>query len=244
MLFLIHYDRAKGRLVSIREFPETKMSDASAAKIDLEISLLGGSNRQEVVLLEADSRDDLRKTHRRYFETFEELRGDSGRGSSEKAQVREDFAINIRPAYVTDVPAVRWLQGKVLPPRHPYDYSLNIGSPSCVNLVACWDKEVVGYISVLTTVNNPAGAALWHRLAPYIGFIGVLPEYQKKGVCRSLIQEVVSLLRSANDSGVVYLECPIEISHIYERLGFKKLDKDLVARRWGVVPKSVVMQLG
>jgi low affinity Fe/Cu permease len=61
-------------LISIREFQEIDRSLASQAKLDLEISLIGSNGKNEVVLLEADSENHLRKTHARYFETIEQLR--------------------------------------------------------------------------------------------------------------------------------------------------------------------------
>lgn len=74
MIFLIHYDRAKSALVSMRSFSDEQREAASRAKLDLEISLLGVGSSSEVVLLEAGSEDDLRTTHRRYFETLNGLK--------------------------------------------------------------------------------------------------------------------------------------------------------------------------
>lgn len=75
MIFLIQYDRSTGTLVSMTAFEDDQRSSASAAKLDLEISLLGVSSVMEVVLLEAPTEDHLRKTHRRYFETLNGLKG-------------------------------------------------------------------------------------------------------------------------------------------------------------------------
>jgi hypothetical protein len=74
MIFLIHYDRAHGVLVTIREFPDEERGIAAEAKLDLEISLLGCDGAFEVVLLEAESKDALKKTHGRYFNTLEQLK--------------------------------------------------------------------------------------------------------------------------------------------------------------------------
>lgn len=79
MFYLVHYDRMRGALVSIREFRESERIEASAAKLALEIDLLSRPNGDEVVLLEADSESDLRKTHRRYFDSFDEMK--SGKDS-------------------------------------------------------------------------------------------------------------------------------------------------------------------
>lgn len=244
MLFLIHYNRSQGSLVSIQEFSEKDMAGASSAKMELEISLLGNGFGHEVVLLEADSREALRKTHRRYFDTLQEMGTRSDRGSYDQAIAKPVANLDVRRAMLTDVPAIRWLQEKVLPPRHPYHYEQNIGSPNCENLVASVDGDVIGYISVLMTINNPAGPDLWHRLAPYVGFVGVFPEHQRKGVCRALLQGVLKELQAEGRPETIYLECSSDNSDIFEKLGFKRLNNGFVQRTWGVVPKSCVMQLG
>lgn len=77
MIYLIHYDRVAGRLVNISEFTDDEREVASKARLDLEIELLCGNGKYEVVLLEASSQDELKKTHRRYFDSFEEMKSDS-----------------------------------------------------------------------------------------------------------------------------------------------------------------------
>lgn len=79
MIFLIHYDRERALLVSMRSFDDSSRDEASRLKLELEISLLGNARGMEVVLLEADSEEDLRKTHSRYFETLAELKSSEGR---------------------------------------------------------------------------------------------------------------------------------------------------------------------
>ena len=73
MLFLIDYDREQGRLVSLRSFDEAEPSAAKVARLELELALNRGGIAREVVLLEAASEADLRRTHRRYFATIAEL---------------------------------------------------------------------------------------------------------------------------------------------------------------------------
>lgn len=74
MIFLVHYDRAQGALLSLQEFADCDRAVAATAKLDLEISLLGLNGTNEVVLLQAESMDDLLKTHGRYFNTLEQLK--------------------------------------------------------------------------------------------------------------------------------------------------------------------------
>ena len=73
MIFLMHYDRARGRIVELREFAEDERSVAEDARLQLEFALGRQKVEHEVVLLEAASEDALRKTHRRYFENLEQL---------------------------------------------------------------------------------------------------------------------------------------------------------------------------
>ncbi|MBT2746588.1 MULTISPECIES: hypothetical protein [unclassified Lysobacter] len=74
MIFLIHYNRKLGALVSVATYQDSERLAASQAKMSLEVSLLGSNGASEVVLLEAETEEDLRKTHGRYFKTLEELK--------------------------------------------------------------------------------------------------------------------------------------------------------------------------
>lgn len=73
MLFLVEYDRAQGRLVSITRFADSEAASASRARLELELELNRASVDREVVLLEAATESDLRRTHRRYFVGITEL---------------------------------------------------------------------------------------------------------------------------------------------------------------------------
>lgn len=70
MIFLIDYDRATG---SIRLFKEFQDRDRlKAAQLRLELELLDRADA-EIVLLEADNEETVRKTHARYFNTATQL---------------------------------------------------------------------------------------------------------------------------------------------------------------------------
>jgi hypothetical protein len=73
MIYLIQYDRQTGALVGIREFMDSERQQADEFRLAVEIDLLRAGVSREVVLLEASSEDELRKTHRRYFEQIEQL---------------------------------------------------------------------------------------------------------------------------------------------------------------------------
>jgi hypothetical protein len=73
MVFLIEYARDQGRLVAIKAFEDHDSRSAENARLELELDLNSRGVEHEVVLLEADNEEALRRTHRRYFETLSEL---------------------------------------------------------------------------------------------------------------------------------------------------------------------------
>ena len=73
MIFLIQYDRNKGRIVSMQSFSESDRKQAQESLLTLELQLNQNGTDNEVVLLEAESEEAVRRTHRRYFEDLSEL---------------------------------------------------------------------------------------------------------------------------------------------------------------------------
>ena len=73
MIYLIRYDRSTGTLVQLQEFPSDMKKRAEETRLCVELELLGTKVAQEIVLLEATSEEELRKTHRRYFERLDQL---------------------------------------------------------------------------------------------------------------------------------------------------------------------------
>ena len=73
MIFLLDYDRASGSLVTIREFDDAMRAHAEQSRLALELDNLQRGVGREVVLLEAATLGDLRRTHRRYFESIDSL---------------------------------------------------------------------------------------------------------------------------------------------------------------------------
>jgi hypothetical protein len=73
MVFLIRYDRRNGRIESLDAFDDTDRLKAEQTRLELELSQRSSRGASEIVLLEAKSEADLRKTHRRYFESAREL---------------------------------------------------------------------------------------------------------------------------------------------------------------------------
>ena len=69
MIFLIEYNRPKGRIVTFKVFDEQALAKAENLRLEMELGLGRRGVDNEVVLLEAASEEALRRTHRRYFET-------------------------------------------------------------------------------------------------------------------------------------------------------------------------------
>ena len=70
MIFLMEYDRAAGKLVSITPFGDESRQQAAEARLTLELALNKSRVDREVVLLEAQDETALRRTHQRYFESL------------------------------------------------------------------------------------------------------------------------------------------------------------------------------
>ncbi|HYD09547.1 MAG TPA: hypothetical protein VEA78_05540 [Acidimicrobiales bacterium] len=70
--FLLAYDQKAGRLVSQEEFPEAELERAQDRRFELE-QQHRGTPGMEVVMLGAESIEQVKRTHRRYFMTVKEM---------------------------------------------------------------------------------------------------------------------------------------------------------------------------
>ena len=73
MLFLIEYDRQRGEVVTFKQFGEGESELADQARLEMELDLNRRGIEREVVLLEAENEQAVRRTHRRYFEDLAQL---------------------------------------------------------------------------------------------------------------------------------------------------------------------------
>jgi hypothetical protein len=73
MWFLLEYDRQLGAIVTMRTFELSGREQAEQARLDLEIELDRMNIKHEIVVLEAESEEALRLTHRRYFADWDAL---------------------------------------------------------------------------------------------------------------------------------------------------------------------------
>jgi hypothetical protein len=78
MIFLIEYNRTQGRIVTIRQFDDEQRREAEDSRLDIELALNRKGVNHEVVLLEAEGEDALRRTHQRYFADLTQLLKSAG----------------------------------------------------------------------------------------------------------------------------------------------------------------------
>ena len=67
-IFVLTYDRGARELIGVQTFGSSERDRATAVRLEMELSAYAADADLEVVTLEADSLDDLRRTHRAYFE--------------------------------------------------------------------------------------------------------------------------------------------------------------------------------
>jgi hypothetical protein len=72
-IFLLIYDRRDG-VPTISEYDQADREQAVTARHEAEVAAMQGHRDEEIVLLEAESLDALKRTHGSYFYTVRELR--------------------------------------------------------------------------------------------------------------------------------------------------------------------------
>ena len=75
--FLVVYDRARGEVVDLQEFSGAERNKALKARFALEVERRDDASI-EIVVLGAESREALERTHARYFKTPGELASAAG----------------------------------------------------------------------------------------------------------------------------------------------------------------------
>jgi hypothetical protein len=75
MIFLIDYDRKRGKLQVLKRFLDHQRPEAQKERLRIELSARDEvlSGKREVVLLEADDIGILHRTHQRYFKTPKDI---------------------------------------------------------------------------------------------------------------------------------------------------------------------------
>jgi len=77
MIFLIEYNRQKGRVLTFKKFKDSDRTKAEKKRLELELALNQENVDHEVVLLEATTENLMRHTHRRYFESLNAIANSS-----------------------------------------------------------------------------------------------------------------------------------------------------------------------
>ena len=104
--------------------------------------------------------------------------------------------------------------------------ALRAADALAVSLVAEIERKVVGHIA-FSPVTISGRSCDWYGLGP----VSVLPDYQKQGIGKSLINEGLRLLIASGAKGCVLVGDP----GYYERFGFRNLP-DLILE--GVPPEN------
>jgi low affinity Fe/Cu permease len=71
MIFLIEYDRRNAKLLYLQRYRDDERLAAQNARIEREVISNQRQTGSEIVLLEAESEETIRKTHARYFERID-----------------------------------------------------------------------------------------------------------------------------------------------------------------------------
>ncbi len=99
-----------------------------------------------------------------------------------------------------------------------------------ISLVAEIDGQIVGHIA-FSPVTISDGSTGWYGLGP----VSVLPEYQKQGIGKSLINKGLSMLKESDGKGCTLVGDPT----YYKRFGFRNIP-DLIHEG---IPQEVFLAL-
>jgi len=108
--------------------------------------------------------------------------------------------------------------------------ALRAGNALTISLVAEMDGRVLGHIA-FSPLTISDGTQNWYGLGP----VSVLPEFQRQGIGKALIQEGLSRLKDMNARGC----CLVGHPEYYRKFGFKNVT-DLVCEG---VPQEVFFAL-
>ena len=108
--------------------------------------------------------------------------------------------------------------------------ALRAANALTISLVAELDGRIVGHIA-FSPVTISDGTKNWYGLGP----VSVLPEFQRQGIGKALIQEGLSRLKDMNARGC----CLVGHPDYYRKFGFKNVS-DLVCEG---VPQEVFFAL-
>src|SRR5687767_4733673 len=143
----------------------------------------------------------------------------------------------IRPERVEDTTAVRRVLEAAFPTAAEADLveRLRRGSKSVIALAAENEGEVVGHIVFSPLALEPLAGAIGLGLGP----IAVLPDYEKHGVGRRLVQNGLAACHSWGAGFVTVLGDP----EYYGRFGFEPASEHGLLNEFGAGPHFMVFPL-
>jgi putative acetyltransferase len=92
--------------------------------------------------------------------------------------------------------------------------ALRAANALTISLVAECDGRVVGHVA-FSPVTISGGRQKWYGLGP----VSVLPEYQRQGIGKALIQDGLSILKGLSAQGC----CLVGDPNYYKRFGFRNI---------------------
>lgn len=143
----------------------------------------------------------------------------------------------IRDEKVSDVMAISEVT-KAAFAHHPYSHqtehfivdALRAADALVISLVAEIDGKVVGHIA-FSAATISSGDEAWYALGP----ISVLPEHQRQGIGKALIEMGLSRLKALGARGCVLVGDPL----YYQQFGFRNIP-DLI---YEGIPQEYVLAL-
>lgn len=142
----------------------------------------------------------------------------------------------IREASLEDFEQVKRLRYICLNGDNRFTYENNISRLGLLNAVCTFNEStVVGFITTLMPPRNLRSTDIWDRLRPYVGFVGVLPEFREKGICTSLLNTVCATIRQYfPEEKYLNLQCKEHLEDFYSKRGFLKVPMEEVREEIGI----------
>ena len=148
--------------------------------------------------------------------------------------------MEIRRADPHDYEGARAVQQATFPREDRYDYASSCRRHDCISFVAIENDRIIGFVSILVNYYTPNPVHVWELLSPYVGFIGVLPEFQGRHVGEKLLQTAVDLVLKQLRRPRLWLECLEKNMEFYEKNGFVRASPERVRKETGLTPKGPV----
>lgn len=130
----------------------------------------------------------------------------------------------IREASIEDIPKIMMINRICLPENYTYFFFESIlkGYPKSF-LIAEIDEEIVGYIMCRVERSLSKFEKMGFKKLGHIISIAILPEYRRRGLARSLLENALKILKEDYECEEAYLEVRVSNSaaiSLYKKCGF------------------------